>query len=149
MFIDSYLRVSSSQALTATAVSTDKIDLGAPTVRNQIGDGEAMGFGMAVIVAADFTTGDETYQFDVVSDEDSALGSPTVHASYVRTAAQLTLGSLHFFPFPQDQLQLAERYIGMRYTLAGTTPTITVTTWFTARSLFSLTARAYTKGYTV
>lgn len=149
MFLDAYLRVSNAQALTATAVSTDKIDLGDSTVRRQIGTGEPMGFGMVVTVAADFTTGDETYQFDIVSDEDAALGSPTVHGSFVRTAAQLTAGSLHFFPFPQDQLQLVERYIGMRYTLGGTTPTATVTTWFTTHSLFSLVARAYSKNYAV
>jgi hypothetical protein len=149
MYLDAYLRVSNAQALTATAVSTDKIDLGASTVRRQIGTGEPMGFGLAVGVAADFTTGDETYAFEVVSDEDAALGSPTVHARYTRTAAQLALGSLHFFPCPQDDLQLYERYLGLNYVLAGTTPTVTVTAWLTAHALFSIAARAYSKNYAV
>src|SRR5262245_13810866 len=79
MFVDKLLLVSDAQALAATALATDKIDLGAyQTLRNRIGDGESMGFLVTVDVAADKVTGDETYQFDVVSDEDSAFGSVLV-----------------------------------------------------------------------
>lgn len=126
MFVDDLLVVSDAQAVTATALSTDKIDLGAyQTLRNRIGDGEQMGFMVTVDVAADITTGDETYQFDILSDEDAAFGSPTVISSHVIPAAQLTAGSHHFLPIRSGQPR--ERYIALRYTVGGTTPTITVT----------------------
>lgn len=147
MFLDALLLVSNSQAVTASAVSTNTIDFGATTVRRRIGTGEPMGFGLAVIVAADFTTGNETYQFDIVQDEDAALGSPVVIASFIRTAAQLTAGSLHFFPLPVNHP--TERYLGLQYTTGGTTPTMTVTAWFTTQSLFSVAALSYSKNYVV
>jgi hypothetical protein len=147
MYLDALLLVSNAQAVTATAVSTDKIDLGAVTPRRRIGTGEPMGFGVAIDVAADFTTGDETYQFNIVSDEDPALGSPTVIASFVRTAAQLAAGSLHFLPLPQDFPQ--ERYLGLQFVTGGTSPSVTVTAWLTAHDLFSVAAVHYAKGYVI
>jgi hypothetical protein len=126
MFVDKLLLVSDAQAFAATGVSTDKIDLGASqTLRNRIGDGEPMGFLMTVDVAADAGTGDETYQFDILSDEDPALGSPTVIASFPISRTLLTAGSRWFLPMPAYQPR--ERYIGLRATLGGTTPSITIT----------------------
>ena len=148
MYVDALGRVSNAQAVTATAVSTDKIDLGASTVRRQIGEGEAMGFGVSVGVAAVADDGDETYQFDIVSDEDAALGSPTVHASFVIARGLLTAGSLHWLPIPRGGPPM-ERYLGLRYTTGGTTPGITVTAWLTSHQLFSINARPYAKGYTI
>lgn len=146
MYIDTFLRVSAAQAVTATAVSTNTIDLAAVTPRRQVGTGEALGFGLSVGVAADITTGDETYQVNIIQDEDPALGSPVVIAEFIRTAAQLFLGSLHFFPLPQGWP--TERYIGLQYVTAGTTPTVTVTAWFTSHALFSLLPQNYAKGFT-
>lgn len=148
MFLDALLVVSDAQAFTASAVSTNSIDTGNVTPRRHVADGEAMGFGVAIDVAADFTTGDETYAFNVISDEDPALGSPTVHATYAILAAQLTIGSLHFLPFPRGG-KPQERYIGVSTTLAGTTPTVTATIWFTSHDLFSIAAKNYAKGFTV
>jgi hypothetical protein len=126
MFVDKLLLVSDAQAFSATGLSTDKIDLGAyQTLRNRIGDGEQMGFLITVDVAADATTGDETYQFDIVTDEDSAFGSVLVLISYVLSRTLLTAGSRWFLPIPQYQPR--ERYIALRLTLGGTTPSITIT----------------------
>lgn len=147
MYIDALLLVSDAQALTATAVSTDSIDLGNVTPKREIGTGEAMGFAMAVDVAADFTTGDETYAFEPISSAAGALTSPTVIARYTRTNAQLTAGSVHFFPIPPGHP--TQRFIGMNYVLGGTTPTVTVTTWLTSHALFSILAKSYAKGYTI
>lgn len=147
MFIDKFLLVSDGQAVTATAFSTDKLDMGDVTPRREVGTGEPMGFGVAVGVAADITTGDETYQFDIVQDEDAAFGSPTVIGSFIRTAAQLTLGSLHWLPLPMGFP--TERHLALRYTTGGTTPSVTVDAWFTAHSLFSLLAKSYKKGYVI
>jgi hypothetical protein len=148
MYIDALLLVSNAQAVTATALATDKIDFGAVTPRREIGTGEAMGFGVQISVAADFTTGDETYQFDIVQDEDAAFGSVVVIASFVRTAAQLALGSLHWLPLPQGFP--TERFLSLRYTTGGTTPTVTIgKAWLTSHALFSIAAKSYAKGYVI
>ena len=60
MILDSLLKFSDAQALTATADSTNVIDL---SNDRDIGIGEPMALVVTVGVAADFTTGDETYQF--------------------------------------------------------------------------------------
>ena len=149
MYIDALGLVSDSQAFTgpATTVSTDSIDLGDVTPKREIGTGEAMGFGVAVEVAADFATGDETYQFDVISSAAAALTSPTVIASFVRTAAQLLAGDLHFLPLPQGfPLQ---RFLGIQMVLGGTTPSVTISSWLTAHDLFSIQTRDYEKGFTI
>ena len=62
MYIDSLLQIASAQALTATAVGTNVIDL---SVARSIGSGEPMAMVFSVGVAADQTTGDEDYTFDV------------------------------------------------------------------------------------
>lgn len=146
MFMDALLLVSDAQAVTATAVSTSSIDLSATDVQRQVGTGEPIGFGLTVDVAADHTTGNETYQVDLVSDSDPALGSPTVIASYVLLYSQLTAGAKFFFPLPMGFP--AERYIGLQYTVGGTTPTVTVTAGLTLQSMFSKEPVAYPRAYT-
>jgi len=146
MILDALLRVSNAQALTVTAVSTSSVDLGVVDPDREIGTGEPMGFGVFVGVAADATTGDETYQVNVVSDDDPLLGSVAVLSERIITAANLAAGAAHFFDLPIGQPK--ERYVGLQYVLAGTTPTVTVTAYLMPRSLFSLLAKAYPKNYT-
>ena len=62
MFLDAQNLFSDAQALTATAVGTNVIDL---SQDRSIGNGEPMGVVFTVDVAADQTTGDEDYTFDV------------------------------------------------------------------------------------
>jgi len=147
MFLDNLLVVSDAQAVTATAFSTNTIDLGSSTPKREIGTGEPLGFGVTVDVAADFTTGDETYQFDIVQSANANLSSPDVVASFVRTAAQLVAGAMVFLPIPPGWP--TKQYLGLRYTTGGTTPTVTLTAWLTARDLFSILARPYAKNYVV
>ena len=146
MFIDVLGRVSNAQAFTATAVSTDSIDLGNVTPNRRVGTGEGLGFGMAVIVALAGTT--PTFSFDVISATDGALTtSVVVHANYTRLQADLAAGALHFFPLPPDWPR--QRYLGARVNLGGTTPTITVTTWLTHRDLFSVLPQHYADAITI
>lgn len=146
MFIDVLGRVSNAQAFTATAVSTDSIDLSLTNPQRRIGTGEALGFGMAVIVGLAGTT--PTFSFDVISATDGALTtSIVVHANYTRLQADLAAGSLHFFPLPPDWPR--QRFLGARVNLGGTTPTITVTTWLTARDLFSVQPQSYPDAITI
>jgi len=140
MFIDKLLLLSDAQAVAATGVSGNTVDLLA--ANTTIGDGEAVGVGFTVDVAA---VGTGTYTFDLISDDVSSLASPTVLASRTILAADLTAGSAHFIGFPPGTP--LERYIGMRYTLGGTSPGLTVTAWVTPSEMFSKAARAYPKGY--
>lgn len=146
MYVDAFGLVSDSQAVTATAVSTHTIDLTNVTPKRDIEAGEALGFGVCIEVGADFTTGDETYQFDVIQSANADLSSPTVLSSTVRTAAQLPTGALLFLPIPAT---VTARYIGLRYTTGGTTPTMTVSAWLTARALFSKIHTFYARNYAV
>lgn len=125
MIIDKRLQVSAQQALTATAVSTDVIDLGSLRL---IGPGDPLWWVIASRVAADFTTGDETYQVSVQTDDASNFPS---QATLVSTPAMngntLPLGKLIVIPMTFTN----ERFLRLNYTLAGTTPTWTVDAWLT------------------
>ncbi len=152
MFRDALLRVSDAQAVAASAKSTNTIDLGNPTVLRQIGTGEPMGFAISVDVAAVITTTDETYQFDIVEDDDAALGSPNVIATRAFTAAQAVAGDLaagkrFFIAIPPGLPKL--RYLGLSYVLGGNADNaITVTADLVPTSMFSMEPVAYAKGYT-
>jgi hypothetical protein len=134
MFLDAFNQFSDSQALTATALSTNVIDLG---VARPIGNGEPMCVVFNCEVAADQTTGDEDYTFDVEVASDAGIttarkligrrifesGTPTAPA---QDADLLVAGYKFVIPLPPMTVAEDERYIAVRYTLAGTTPTVTV-----------------------
>lgn len=157
MILDSQLKLSDSQALTATALSSNVIDLG--SVDRNIGNGEQMAVHINVEVAADQTTGDEDYQFDVEVASDAAIttarkligrrifesGTP---AAPLEDADLLVAGFIFQIPIPAGGLAEAERYLAVRYTLAGTTPTITVSAYL-APARFIQKAIDYPKGYTI
>ena len=147
MFVDALLLVSDAQAITVTAVSTNTIDLGAGTIARRIGSGEAMGFAVQIDVAGDRTTLDETYQIDIISSADPALGTPTVLASFLLASTDLTIGKKFALPLPKGRP--AQRYIGLRYTVAGTTPTITVTAALMPMSMIDAENTMYAKGYSI
>lgn len=135
MLLDKQLQFSDSQALTATALATNVIDLGAADVN--IGTGEPMAVVFNCEVAADQTTGDEDYQFDIEVASDSGIttarkligrrifesGTPTAPAE---NADLLVAGFVFAIVLPPGGLAEAERYLGVRYTLAGTSPSVTV-----------------------
>ena len=147
MFLDALGLVSDAQAVTATAFSTNTIDLGATTPVAAIGTGESMGFGITIDVAADFTTGDETYTVEIVESDNANLSTPTVIASRVITAANLKAGTLHWLGLPMGTP--SKRYLGLRYTTAGTTPTVTITAFLIPQKMFSVLSRNYAKGYSI
>lgn len=120
MFLDSLLQFSNAQALTATAVSTNVVDL---SEDRDIGIGEPMAAVVTVGVTADYTTTDETYTFTVQTDDnDSFSSATTVVASAAIPGNQLTAGAKVVLPLTFSN----ERYLRVNYTLAGTTPSVTV-----------------------
>lgn len=129
MFLDSQLEFSNAQALTATAVSTNDIDLG---VDRDIGIGEPMAIVITVGVDADFTTTDETYQFQLLTDNDVAFGSATVlSTTSAINGDDLTAGKSVVIPIGYTN----ERYLRMNNILAGTTPTITLDAYLQPMSM--------------
>ena len=121
MILDSLLQFSDSQALTTTgAVSTNVIQLDSV---QKIGIGEPMAAVVTVGVAADFTTTDETYQFTLQTATDSAFTTPvTIFATGAIDGDELPLGTKVVIPVGHTNLQ----FLRVNYTLAGTTPLITV-----------------------
>ncbi len=144
-FVDAFTQVMAAQAFTATGVSASSYDMTANDP--DIGAGEPLGFAISVDVAADFTTGDETYSFNVVDDDDAALGSVVVLASMAVLTTELTLGDLVKLPIPMGQMK--QRYLGVQLVLAGTTPTITVSAHIAPLSMISGAYRYYPLNYTI
>lgn len=147
MILDDLQTLSDAQALTASAVSTFSLDMGNITPKNDPGAGEPMAAVFTIDVAADFTTGNETYQFNFVQDTAADLATALdVLMSRIITAANLTAGSIHSIPIPPGAV--TKRYIGASYTLGGTTPTVTVTAMVMPLAMVDK-YKAYAKGYTI
>ena len=145
MYVDAQTQVSVAQAFTATAVSTNSIDMTA--VDPDIAEGNPIGFGINVDVAADFTSANETYVFDIIDDDDAALGSAVILASMAVLATQLTLGRRLKMPVPPGRM--LQRYLGLQMTLGGTTPTITISAHLAPMNMLEESYRAYPKGYVI
>jgi hypothetical protein len=128
--VDARLELSSAQALTATADSTNVIDF-TQTAR-QVGAGRPMYVHFNVTVAADFTSGDETYTFAVATGAATSLG--TQLASRAIVAGTLVAGYNFSMAVPMEG---ALRYVGVEYTLAGTSPTITVDAYLSDQEAYS------------
>lgn len=150
MYIDSLLKVSAAQAVAASAVSTNSIDLGVPGGKGTppqrlIGSGEPMGFAVNVNVAASLTS----CTFEIIMTTDAALTAGLISLVTVGALnADLVAGTLFFVPLPQ-LLPAAGmlRFLGMRFVPTGGAATITVSAWLTTHSLFSLLAQTYAKNY--
>lgn len=122
MITDNNLRVSSAQAVTTTAVSTDKIDL---LSAREIGEGADLFFVFSVGTAF---AGGTSITFQIVTDDNTALSSPTViAASAAIVTASLTAGAQFVVPIPPQIASLGERYLGVQYTVVGTYSAGTIT----------------------
>jgi len=130
MLIDAQEQFSNAQALTATVASTNVVDLG---VDGDVGFGigEPMDIVIQLDVAADDTTGNETYTAALQTDDDSAFGSAVQIGGTVTIAAGDVAGTRYFIPIPAAKEM--DRYVRVYYTLGGTTPTVTVTSYLMPR----------------
>lgn len=158
MFLDSDLQFSNSQAVTTSAVGTNVVDLTA-ALRN-IGEGEPMAVVFVVEVAADQTTGDEDYTFDVEYATNAAQttgrqligrrvfesGTPTAPA---QDADLLVAGFVFTIPVPPVSGSESAQYFGIRYTTAGTSPTITCSAYLQPMSMIDAAKVAQAAGYSI
>lgn len=119
MFLDRQNKVSDAQVLTATAVSTDVIDLGE---ERRLGTGEPMAF----VVQADVALGgtSPTLVIAIQSDDVENFASPAVVLSSA-TLSALAAGQRVILPIPPGAR--TERFVRLNYTLGGTSPTVTLT----------------------
>jgi len=134
MILDKLLKVSDAQALTATAVGTSSVDL---TTARSIGTGEPMAVLFTVITAADVADADEDYTFEAefATAADQSTGrEPIAEVSYqsgtpdagTLDADLLVAGYQFAIGIPPRAASDVARYIGVRYTLAGSTPSVTM-----------------------
>ena len=115
MITDSLLRVSEDQALTTTAVSTNTVDL---SVARDIGEGTTLYMNFAVTEALANGT---SVTFEVITSASANLGTPTVIGSSAAiVTASLTLGKNIVVTLNPSIAGKGQRYLGARYTIAGT-----------------------------
>ena len=138
-FRDGECQLSASQAVTTDAVSTNAYDLGAAGI--DIGTGEPLVVDVNVEVAADHTTGDETYTFELIQSAAVGLGTPDVLDS--RTIAAATLVAGYTFQLAVPPGAVSKRYLGVNYNTGGTTPSITVSAFVQPRSMAQTKYKAY------
>ncbi len=107
----------------ATAVSTDAIDLG---IARDIGEGEELFFMIHVIAAV---TGATSVQWDAIYATNAALSSGVIVGGSTGAIpiAALTAGSVHTISLnpilrynATTESSKAARYLGLRYTVVGT-----------------------------
>lgn len=125
MILDKLLQFSDDQNLTATAVSTNVIDL---SVDRKIGIGEPM----AVVVTASTAFGGTTPTIDVQlqTDDNEGFASPTVVAtSGVRDA----FGEGDKIVVPLGFLN--EQYLRLNFVMGGTSPDTTVDAYLQPMSM--------------
>lgn len=128
MIMDRSLLFSDGQAITATAASTNVVDLGAtgtvygaasPIVRD-IGKGNDVDLLVTVTESFNNLT---SLTISIETDDNAAFSSAkTVYSSPAYALADVATGAKYLLP---DVLPVgtAERYVRLKYTVAGTAPT--------------------------
>lgn len=145
MILDAQCQFSDAQALTASAASTNIIDLGAD--RN-IGIGEPMSVVVFVDVALDDGNADETYAISVQADDNSGFSSAATVASAATVTRGDAAGTRYVIPLPADYA--TEQYLRVYYTLGGTTPSGTVSAYLIPSSMIdAVKPNEYAIGYTI
>ena len=122
MLLDALLQLSSAQAVTATAVSTNTIDL---SVVRDLGPGRSL-FAVWGVDTSAAAAGAATVTFQVITSAAANLSSPTVVSQTdAIPKADLTAGRKLFAQRIDPAILLAQpngqRYLGVQYTV-GTGP---------------------------
>lgn len=141
MMYDKLNTFGTDQAVTATATSTDIVDLGAA---RDMGNGEPLE--LIILVTTSVTAaGAATVTFTLETDDNAGFGSPVVLASSGAIGkAVLTAGTeVLRVKLPLD----AERYLRTNYTVATGPLTAGTFTAFLAHDRQA--SRAYASGFTV
>jgi hypothetical protein len=145
MLLDKLLQLSDGQALTATTVSTNTLDLGAAAVKRDVGAGEPLSLVVNVEVGAGGTT--PTANVEAIQSANADLSAPDVLASSgVQAAAALFVGRQIEVRIPEGAI--TKQYLGARYTMGGSSPTLTVSAQVQPTSMVSQPKpKDYAKGF--
>jgi hypothetical protein len=124
MIFDKTLQVSADQALTATAASTDVIDLSSD---RDVGPGNPMWW---VVVAKTGLGGTSpTLAVSIETDDNSSFSSAATELTG-KTLAQAAFATGAIYVLPMAFYN--ERFVRLKYTLGGTSPTATVDAFLTS-----------------
>ena len=117
MILDTQLEFSDAQSITATALSTNVIDLRASPTLKDIANGKQL-YAVLQVDTAATAAGAATVTFSLESDSTADLAtSATVHATTAAIGkATLVAGYQVVIPLPPGVTY--ERYLGARYTVA-------------------------------
>lgn len=143
MILDAQNTFSDAQAVTATAVSTNSIDLSAASI--DLGSGENLYIVVVCDVAMTDSGSDSTLAVALVTDSDSALGSATAVQS-LGTFAALSAAGTKIVARIQPGLTL-EQYIGLSYTPASGNLSTGSFSAYIAKDVD--TSKAYADGITI
>lgn len=123
MITDFLLRTSTAQALTTTAVSTDKVDL---SQARDIGEGEDL---YVVFTVNSALTGGTSVSFEAVIADDAAISTnvEVIGMTGAIAAASLTANSQFVVRLAPRIGRGGRRYFATRYTIVGTFSAGTVT----------------------
>ncbi len=123
--MDRTLLFSDGQAITATAASTNLVDLGAYDTRMTQARDKGLGTSVPLEVTVTQSFNNLTsLTISIEGDDNAAFSSATtIWTSPAYTLAQLATGAKYLLP---DSLPagLTERYVRMKYTVAGTAPSL-------------------------
>ena len=116
MITDKFLRVSTDQAVTTTAVSTDSIDL---SIARDMGEGQDLYANFAVTTAL---SGGTSVKFEVIGATNAALTSGVVvlGSSDAVLTASLVAGYNTAVRINPVIASKGTQYLGVRYTVSGT-----------------------------
>jgi hypothetical protein len=129
MIFDATTLFSNAQAITATSASTNIIDLGATgtvfggatAIARDVGKGREVSMRASVVESFNNLT---SLSIGIETDDNTAFASAkTVWTSPAYTLAELATGAKLLLP---DELPVGtdERYLRLKYTVAGTAPTL-------------------------
>lgn len=149
MLLDALLQLSNAQAVTATAVSTNTIDL---SQSRDVGPGE----NLHAVISVDTTAaaaGAATVNFQIISSANANLSSPTVLAQTdAIPIANLTAGRkpivIDLSPTVLLAQPIGQRYLGIQYTVATGPLTAGAFTAYLSNSEVTVGAN-YPSGFTV
>jgi hypothetical protein len=127
MILDNTNIFSDGQAITATANSTNVIDLGAAgtPVGAAVAIGRDIGAGTDIYVATNVTQAFNnltSLKIALVSDDNTSLSSPKEIASRTYLLAEINATGQLTFP-ARIPMGANEQYLGVVYTVTGTAPT--------------------------